>query len=118
MKRDWIQITSSVAIVIGLVVVIYELNQNFLNARAQLTHDDYVNIHAHLYTLMGENPALAIAKARKSPHELTEEDRIVVDAHLFSQYLFFESYEYISQTTGVFDDDLERRGTRRDQEIF
>ena len=104
MKRDWIQIISSIAIVVGLVIVVFELNQNSIHQRAQLTHDDYVNLHTHMYTLMGENPAAVIAKARTSPQELSEEERIVVDAHLFSQYLFLESYEYIEQM-GVFADD-------------
>ena len=80
MKRDWLQIFSNVAIVVGLFILIYELNQSHKQARALLVNDDYVSVREHLHTLMGENPAAAIAKARLNHESLTEEEKVVLDA--------------------------------------
>lgn len=98
MQRDWLQVSSNIAILVGLIIVIYELNQNHVHARSQIINDDYINIETHLYTLVGENPAAAIGMARTNPDKLSEQDRIVVDAHLLAQYFQLEAYEYISET--------------------
>ena len=95
MKRDWLQIGSNVAIVIGLLVVIYELNQNHQHVRAQLLLEDYGNGLAHAGHLLGENPAAAIAVARTDPEKLTEEQKIVVDAHLTYVYRRLSSQSYM-----------------------
>jgi hypothetical protein len=100
-KRDWLQITSNIAIVIGLVIVIYELNQNHLHVRAQLLMDDYTNILSHQISKMGENPAIAIAKAKSDRAHLTEEQRIVVNAHLRFVYTRLSSESYMTQI-GIF----------------
>ena len=39
MKRDWLQIFSNLAIVVGLILVVIELNQNAVGQRAQAYND-------------------------------------------------------------------------------
>ncbi len=103
MKRDWLQITSNLAIIVGLVIVIYELNQTQLHVRSQLLMDDFVSRQTLENTIMGDNSAAAIAKARSDPEQLTAEERIIVEAHLASVFIRLESYEYIADV-GVFTD--------------
>jgi hypothetical protein len=102
MNRDWLQICSNLAIVVGLVVVVYELNQNHLHVRAQLVMDDYTNVLGRHSDVMGENPASVIAKARSNPEQLTEEERIVADAHLSYVYVQLGSQSYMT-TLGIFE---------------
>jgi hypothetical protein len=102
MKRDWLQIASNVAIVIGLIVVVFELNQSHQHVRAHLVMQDYTNLLSLQSDLMGENPALAIAKSRTSPGELTDAERIVVDAYLNHQYVRVGSASYMEQL-GIFE---------------
>ena len=103
MKRDWLQITSNLAIIAGLGIVIYELNQTQMHVRSQLLMDDFISRQTLENTIMGDNSAAAIAKARSDPEQLTAEEKIVVEAHLTSVFIRLESYEYI-ENMGVFDD--------------
>ena len=102
MRRDWLQITSNVAIVVGLIVVIFELNQNSHHVRAQLVMDDYNIDIARYNDLMGDNPATAIAKAWQDPSLLTPEDEIVVDAYLRSKYLSLGVTQYFAVDLDIF----------------
>ena len=102
MKRDWLQICSNIAIVVGLIVVIYELNQNNHRVRAQLVMDDYANVLSHWSDLMGDDPAAAIAKAMQDPSMLTPSDRIIVDAHLRRAYTRLHSTMYFAEDLEIF----------------
>jgi hypothetical protein len=104
MKRDWVQIVSNMAIIVGLVVVIFELRQSHTIAEAQLTNEDYGTIRGHYSALMGDNAADALAKAKAAPDKLTDAERIVVDAHLLSLYVQLGAYEFIADTTGFYED--------------
>ncbi len=117
MNRDWLQITSNLAIVVGLVIVIYELNQTQLHVRSQLLMDDFVSRQTLENTVMGDNAAAAIAKARTNPEQLTAEERIIVEAHLASVFIRLESYEYI-ENMGVFDETWELAIPIEASEIF
>jgi hypothetical protein len=105
MKRDWLHILSNVAIVIGLFFLIYELNQSHKQARATLVNDDMASVREHLHTVMGENPAAAIAKARMNHESLSEEEKVVLDAHFRTRLSQLSTYEYITAETGVYKND-------------
>ena len=68
-NRDWLQLASNLAIIIGLIVVVFEMKQSHEIARTQLINDDYLSLREHLHTIMGENAADAIAKAKTAPDE-------------------------------------------------
>ena len=107
MKHDWIQIVSTLAVVAGLMMVIAELRQSHDQAQAQLMLDDFISLHEHQYTLMGSDPAEAIVKARTSPEQLTDAEKMIVDAHLRVEYERLAAYEYIYGVTDLFDEDWE-----------
>ena len=56
MKRDWIQLLTNVAVVIGLVLLIYELNQSRNLTRAQVVDQVYGAAVNRNLALMGESP--------------------------------------------------------------
>ncbi len=96
MKYDWPRILSNLAIILGLVLVWYELNQNQELSRAQAQMDDSAALQAFEHTLMGDNPAAAIVKARADPTQLSAEEKIIVDSYVTSIFVRLESYEYVS----------------------
>ncbi len=107
MKNDWIQIISTLAVLAGLTMVIAQLQQSHHQAQAQLILDDYLSMYEHQYSLMGDDPAAAIAKARVSPDQLTDREKIIVNAHLTVEYERMTAYEYIYGRTGLFDGEWE-----------
>ena len=78
MKRDWLQITTNAAVVLGLILLIYELNQSRDLTRAQVVDSVYDAVVARNLALIGENPHEAIAKSVFRPEELTESDAVVL----------------------------------------
>jgi len=102
-KNDWSKIITNAAVLVGLALVLYELNQNQGLARSQAQLDDFIAIQAFSNTLMGENPSIALVKARENPDQLSAEDRVVVNAYLESIFARMNSYEFVD----VFDGDWE-----------
>lgn len=96
MKYDWPRLLSNSAIILGVALVVYELDQNRQLALDQARLDDFIAMQAFENTLMGDNPTAAIVKARNSPNELTPEKAMVVDAYFDSILTRFDSYEFIS----------------------
>ena len=92
-----VSIVTNFAIILGLILVIYELNQTHTQSRAQLNMDDYSNLIGHRNSLMGENPAEAIAKAMSDPESLSDAEKIIVDAHFRSLYQQLSSQSYMAQ---------------------
>ena len=106
MERDWLKIISNLAVIVGLGIVIYELDQTQTHVRSQLLMDDFVSRQTLENTIMGDDAAAAIAKARSEPEQLTDEEKIIVEAHLTSVFIRLESYEYI-ENVGVYDETWE-----------
>ncbi len=79
MKRDWLQIITNIGVVIGLVLLLYELNQSRDLTRAQVVDSVYGAVVSRNLALLGENPEDAIAKSIFRPEELTEADAIVLN---------------------------------------
>jgi len=81
MKRDWLQLTSNLAIIAGLIVVIFELNQTRGLAFGQMIDGEFAMNNDRFIAAMGEAPQGALAKATFDPSSLTPEDAVVLDAH-------------------------------------
>ena len=79
MKRDWIQISTNIAVVIGLIVVIYEVNQTNIHKRAEL---GTVSFEMHLSrraASLGDDPSPTLAKAMSDPEELSLSEKVFMD---------------------------------------
>lgn len=68
---NWIQIVSGIALILGLGLVIWELQQVRILTRAQLTSDNVSVSVASSSAVMGENAAEILAKACLDPGALS-----------------------------------------------
>jgi hypothetical protein len=74
--KDWLQIFSNIAILIGIILVILEMQQAEILARADLAGASMDNRLEFTLTLVGDNPEGVLSKACLQPEELTEEDKL------------------------------------------
>ena len=77
--NNWVQTTTGIAIVIGLVLVIWELRQNREATQSQLTSEYWSMSSQMQATVMGEDAAIALAKACDNPQSLTKADLVILD---------------------------------------
>ena len=78
----WIIILGNAGLLIGVALVIFQINQNSQLVREQLYQarwTDDLNLHL---AMMGENPAAAVAKAIENPSTLSVEDSRVLEAYV------------------------------------
>jgi hypothetical protein len=81
---NWFQIISNVAIIFGLGLVVYELNQSKQLANAQFVTDNFARLTNIQIAMMGEDPREALAKAALRPADLNERDVVALDAYHLS----------------------------------
>ncbi len=87
MFKEWFQIFTNIAVVIGLGAVIYELNQNHLHNRTQLVASSFEFWNSRLLAQMGENPSPIISKYLTDPEPLTATELVVVHGYLGTIFL-------------------------------
>jgi len=100
-SRDWFQIVSNVAIIIGLGLVIYELNQSKQLAKAQFTIDNVARMTGIQLAVMSEDPREALAKAALHPADLDERDVVALDAYYEATLLNWMGLRRVSQHVGA-----------------
>jgi len=82
--NDWVQTITGVAIVFGLMLVIWELQQSREATMSQLSSDAF-QIQAQLGSaVIGEQSAEVLAKACYAPSELTDGELYVLD-HFYGE---------------------------------
>ncbi|MBW2423670.1 MAG: hypothetical protein JRG86_05445 [Deltaproteobacteria bacterium] len=84
---SWFQIISNVAIIFGLGLVVYELNQSKQLAWAQWSQADIQRVTSLKVALIGDDPREALAKAALHPADLNERDVVALDAYYQSVVL-------------------------------
>ena len=103
-STDAVQVVTTIAVVVGLALVIYELRQTSQIAKAQLLSDGFTIEMDRTNVLMGENPMEAVATACVSPRELTLAQSQVLSVY-FNGLLFRSvRQKRIAQETGFFDE--------------
>ena len=65
--NNWFQIISNIAIIFGLSLVVYELNQSKQLALVQFINDDFDRLTATQLVMMSDDPREALAKAALRP---------------------------------------------------
>jgi hypothetical protein len=78
---DVVQMATGIALVLGLVLVLWELRQAKSLTLAELTSQAFSEQMEEARTVMGEHPATAIAKACNDPESVTKDDLIVLQAY-------------------------------------
>jgi hypothetical protein len=85
--NNWIQSITGIAVVIGIGLVILELQQNREATMSQLSSEAFQMISQFHTSVLGDQPAEALAKACEQPKELTTEELVVLD-HYYSDLVF------------------------------
>lgn len=84
---DKIQIVGLIAIVVSLLLVLYEMQQSREIAGAELMAQQFDAIADRYLAVMGDDSAKTIVKACHEPAILTPGDAVVLDAYLNAQFL-------------------------------
>jgi hypothetical protein len=114
---NWFQIISNVAIIFGLGLVVYELNQSKQLASGQFVSDNFARETSIWLAMMGEDPREALAKAALHPADLNERDVVALDAYYESIVIGWFSLRLSSQSAG-FDVPWQFRVTQSVQTTF
>ena len=77
----WVQIAATIAVVIGLILVVIELRQAKEIAAAENANQFFVDLIANHRMAIGEDPAASLAKACTAPESLDARDRIVLRSY-------------------------------------
>jgi hypothetical protein len=77
----WTQLLGNLAIVAGIGIVIFELNQNKELAYAQMFAQGHADIDNQFLAMQGEDPRQALFKAEFCPSELAGEDVVTLSAY-------------------------------------
>jgi len=95
------QIISNVAIIIGLGLVVYELNQSKQIASGEFTSHNVARETSIRLAMMGEDPREALAKAALHPADLNEHDVVALDAYYETLVLGWFAVMLSSQRGGL-----------------
>ena len=98
---NWFQIITNVAIIFGLGLVVYELNQSKQLASGQFVIDNLARETSLRLAKMGEDPREALAKAALHPADLNERDAVALDAYYESVTIGWFNLQLSSQSAGI-----------------
>lgn len=82
--NSWLSLGANVGVVVGLMLVAYQINQDSDLTKAQLFSDATTSMNQFNQALMGDNPSEIVAKSIETPHELTLAEMQIMDAYLIS----------------------------------
>ena len=89
--------------VLGLILVIWELQQSRHVANAQLTSDEIDQVIQIELSEAGENPSITLAKACEDPNSLTNEDLWVLHGRYKAQLAYIMRALLIEQRSGLYE---------------
>ena len=81
---NWLQVGANLGIILGLVLVGFQLKQNSNLLRVQLLYEESQSFISHERLMMGENPAVAWARSLEDPAGLSLEQARIMDAYLYA----------------------------------
>jgi len=97
----WITLGANVGILIGLILVVYEIRQNSALVRAQISAAAFSDQKALAIAQMGDDYPNALARSVVDPSSVTLEDVVVLQAALEARFVEFRG-NAIMEELGVF----------------
>ena len=82
----WIQILSAMGVLVGVILVVLQLQQNQELLRVQIATDLRISHHADLNVVRGETYSETLAKLSGGSHALTDAELHQFDAHVSLVY--------------------------------
>lgn len=100
---SWLSIAANVGLLVGMGLVVYEINQNSKLARMALVNEGNVASNQFWANLMGERPTDVITMAVECPEMMSYSDFMAMDAYLGTgMSLLHRNYELAQE--GIFTD--------------
>ena len=96
----WMESLAALAIVAGLILVVWELKQNRALAEADLTTQAYGQIQSSWLTFVGEDSSAVVTKACLEPKELSDAEVGIYWAHIQLQYFNMTRNVYVESIAG------------------
>ena len=96
-----IQLVTSVAVLIGLALVVWELQQARALTIAQLSSDALDLHNERRHAVFGDDAAVALATACEEPASLTTAQRVILDSYYSTLINAIRRREVVSSTSGV-----------------
>ena len=99
---NWVQITATIGVLVGVILVVIELRQAKAIAHANITANFFSEVAQNNRVQMGENPALVLAKACLRPSEITDEELFVIEGFFGSRWALADRSHRL-ELVGEFD---------------
>ena len=100
----WIQIVSGIVLIVGVVLVVAQMQQTERLTRAQMTSEWFNNRSSQFGMSAGEAPMQSVAKLCDPDTDLQLEDALIVHS-LFLQRLFMAQHGLVTAETMDSDED-------------
>ncbi|MEM7365358.1 MAG: hypothetical protein AAF525_15155 [Pseudomonadota bacterium] len=82
---DMVQLMTGIALLIGIALVIYELNLSKQLAFSEMISEGFTESMDNYRTIMGENAAEVIARSCTDPDSITHSDFVILSAYYSSE---------------------------------
>ena len=105
----WLHVSSTIAVLIGVVLVILQLRQNAELIELQIMKDDANSYYESMQDQLPDNMLEISHKARTDPKSLTEAEFLAMDAELWSSTVVRWRGQYELAERGLLDDSVWRR---------
>ncbi len=100
---NWVQVVPGVALLVGIGLVVWELQQNREAFQSQLTSDAFHNMSQRNITLLGEQPTKVLAKACDAPDSLTRAELRILKAFYMEHLNSLRRLYVIAGRGGYYD---------------
>lgn len=107
---NWLQVGANLGIILGLVLVGFQLKQNSDLLKVQLLFEESQSFISHERLMMGENPAAAWARSLEDPDGLSLEEARIMDAYLYAMTEQWRA-SHLLHELGILEDEWAKRVT-------
>ena len=106
--KSWISLLTNIGVLVGLFLLVIELNQNSQQLELQLQFQANQKIFENNRDLVGENVAAIFAKAITTPEELTFEEGLAASSHILNWLAVWEDKFFIYQNGLISEQEWKR----------
>lgn len=100
--KSWVTVVTNISIVGGLLLVGAQMKQDAYLQRLQMLSEESRGIVENERAMLGENAAAVWAKSLQSPHDLSLEERRIMDAYFYMAAERLRSIYLLAQE-GIFE---------------
>ena len=105
---NWLQVGANLGIIVGLILVGFQLKQNSDLLKVQLLYEESQSFINHERQVMGEDAAVAWARALEDPEGLSFAEFRVMDAYLYAMSEQWRA-SHMLRELGILDDEWKDR---------